>query len=84
MNTYARIEEVMKKAGKPLTEFEFGNVSIENGGDLMSGQQYIGASQSTLGRRLRELRQMGRVTSKRRKGKAFIEYALAVREPVAA
>lgn len=78
MNTYEKIELVMKKADRPLTEFEFDTVIlIEGERETFTGRRFIGCSESTLGRRLRELRRSHRVTSRRREGKPFVEYELA-------
>lgn len=81
-NTYGRIETVLKKAQqigvKALAPHEFNTISVE----AEWGLQFIGCSESTLGRRLRELRQMGRVTAQRRVGKTFVEYTLFVKTPV--
>lgn len=86
-STYDKIELVMKHAGKSLAEHEFRSIVYEGHHDCgdkwgmkynPSGLTFVGCSESTLGRRLRELREKGRVTSQRREGKAFVEYALAV------
>jgi hypothetical protein len=78
--TYMRIEIVLKSAGRAMAPHELEQVRI---GDL-NGREYIGQSEATIGRRMRELVVMGRLTSRRREGKNFKEFALAVREVCAA
>lgn len=91
---YDKIEEVLKQAGRALAPHEFDAVIFHLRCDVegiaptsavvtMAGRHFIGCSESALGRRLREMRQQGRVTSSTREGKTFKEFALAVREPVA-
>lgn len=80
---YDKIEKVILIAGKPLAEFEFDDVSITANhdprvvGDPVNGRLYVGCSQSTLARRMREMRALGRLTSNRREGKQFMEYDIA-------
>lgn len=79
--TYDKIEEVMGRAGRPLCDFEFKMIYIasprpKDASGVVDGLTYIGCSEATLGRRLRELRSQGRTTSQRRQGKAFVEYSL--------
>lgn len=69
-----KILEVMNVAGRPLAEFEFNSIMIHG----VNGRFYVGCSESTLGRRLREMRESGMLTSKKRDGKQFMEYALPV------
>lgn len=86
-STYKKIEEVLAAAKKPLAEFEFVDVDVpvkEWPHHDINGRNYVGITESTLGRRLRELRGLGRVTSKRREGKLFMEYTMAVKAPVQA
>lgn len=87
-DVYAKIETVLYIAKEPIAAHEFGNVSVKiMSGDSsvtdqrMSGRQYIGCTEATISRRLREMRELGRVTAKRREGKAFVEYALVLKEP---
>lgn len=86
--SYNKIERVMFIAGAPIAPHEFGNVSVKiMSGDSskpderMSGRQYVGQSESAIGRRLREMRALGRVTSQRREGTAFVEYDLVKKAP---
>lgn len=80
---YDKIEKVILIAGKPLTEFEFENVTITANhdprvvGDPVNGRFYVGCSQSTLARRCREMRALGRLVSNKRAGKQFMEYDIA-------
>lgn len=76
IHIYDRIEQVMSFARKPLALHEFRDVSdpvIQE-----NALAFLRVTETTLGRRLREMRELGRVTSKRREGKAFVEYALKV------
>lgn len=92
--TYTRIEDVLKIAKNPLAVHEFDNVRIEipmedssdSRIEVMSGKQWVGVTESTLGRRLREMVGLKRVTKQRREGNAgFVEYSLAPKaEAVAA
>ena len=88
---YAKIEEVLKQTARfgvpALAPHEFANTSIaarpENDGGptyQVNAREFVGCSEATLGRRLRELAQMGRVTRRKRDGKTFKEFALTVRE----
>lgn len=70
--TYWKIEKIMKRYGLPLAPHEFSNVATF---------EEIGMTESALGRRLREMRERGMVTSRTRAGKTFKEFALAVRVP---
>ena len=72
MKTYLKIEMVLKTAGRALAAHEFREVLI----GWQMGDRYVGCSEATLARRLREMRELGRVTAKRREGKSFVEYAL--------
>ncbi len=84
---YEKIELVILIAGKPLTEFEFESVQITANhdprviGDPVNGRFYVGCSQSTLGRRMREMRKEGRLVSNTREGEQFVEYAINVKAP---
>lgn len=78
MNTYLKIEHVLRQAARPLAPHEFHDVLVsDQDGGILRGREYVGCSESTLGRRLRELREMDRVKSQRRDGKNFVEYAPA-------
>lgn len=74
---YDKIEEVMRSVDVPLAVHEFRGVSVMGQWAL----QHLGISESSLGRRLREMREVGRVTGHRRDGSAFVEYVIAVRVP---
>lgn len=73
MNTYDKIETVMKAAGYPLAPHEFELVKMD---ENVGGRTYIGCSESALGRRLREMARDGKVSRKTREGKSFKEFAL--------
>lgn len=81
---YEKIEDVLRVANRSLAEHEFQHISIldPKTNDVVDGREYVGCSESSLGRRLRSMREIGRVTSNIRNGKAFKEYSLAVRKPV--
>lgn len=75
----------MREAGRPLADFEFEEVTIRtksadapagSGVITQDGRAYVGCTESSLGRRLREMRGLGRVSSKKREGKQFKEYSL--------
>lgn len=74
---YDRIEDVLKESYQvgvnAIAPHEFSQFSV----DGVCGNEYVGCSESALGRRLREMREQGRVTSKTREGKTFKEFALA-------
>lgn len=88
MNTmrkpYDRIEDVLRAAGKPLAAHEFTSVMLpwpkwidrykldEN----INGREYVGLSEATIARRLREMAGLTRVNAFKRAGKNFVEYAL--------
>lgn len=84
---YDRIEEVLRNAGRPLAPHEFEAVTLtitydndEDGWPKradVTGRRYVGCSEATLGRRLREMAEAGRVIRKRREGKTFKEFDLA-------
>lgn len=82
---YQKIEEVIRSAGRPIAAHEFCDVVIAmpvdhiEGGRIVDGRYYVGQSESAIARRLREMRELGRVTSSTRQGTAFKEYKLAVR-----
>ncbi len=79
MNTYDKIETVMKAFDSHNTK----NVAPHEFRNMMLGQQdglqFVGCSESTLGRRMREMVEAGRLTRKIRDGKTFKEFALAVK-----
>lgn len=83
-----KIEEVMKAAFRSLAVHEFSSVFLAmpvdglSGGRIVDGRFYIGASEQTIGRQLRKMRELGIVTATRRDGKTFKEYALAIRAPI--
>lgn len=80
LHVYDRIEQVMSFARNPLALHEFREVSdpvIQE-----NALTFLRITEGTLGRRLREMREIGRVTSKRREGKAFVEYALVPKKAV--
>lgn len=70
--TYLKIELVINAARRPLAAHEFKDVSI----GFQWGDKYVGQSESTIGRRMREMVTLGRLTSNRRAGKNFKEFAL--------
>lgn len=87
-SVYEKIEAVMRHAERPLSPHQFRSVTYEGyhlcGSEAgmkynPDGLTYIGCSESSLGRRLREMRELGRVTAQRVEGKAFVEYSLPVR-----
>lgn len=75
-STYEKIEKVLNRAGRAIAPHEFDSVSI----DATWGRQFVGQSESAIGRRLREMRELGRVTSQRREGTAFVEYSITNQE----
>jgi hypothetical protein len=78
---YERIESVLKKAGRPIAPHEFVSVIMdESNGE--SGRFFVGMTEATLGRRLREMRGLGIVTGKRRTGESFIEYGLVPKKHI--
>lgn len=94
MNTvYDKIEVVIKKAGRSLAAHEFADITLENpdpkfprlGIDSqINGRAFVGCSESALGRRMRKMRELGRLTSQLREGKAFVEFGLAAQPAAAA
>lgn len=87
---YDKIEEVLKAAKDQglmaLAPHDFNGFSFTPAPTrgFVNAREYVGCSESALGRRLREMRELGRVTSQTRSLTAFKEYALAVKQPVAA
>lgn len=80
-NVYQKIMDVLSNSGQSLTlaphEFRYQQVFDEEfGRGTVDGLLYVGCSEATLARRLREMRQMGMVTSRTREGKYFLEYSL--------
>ena len=82
MKVYEKIEIVLKSVSRPLAPHEFNDVYVQDLEQMLNptGRQFVGCSEATLGRRLREMRELGIVTAKRREGKAFVEYALVPKE----
>lgn len=76
---YDRIEDVMRAANRPLAVHEFEDVPMTIDEGELDGRNYIGYSEQTLARRLREMNGLGRVSSKTREGKNFKEYALVAK-----
>lgn len=75
-STYDKIEDVLKQAARPLAAHEFDEFEVCDYPPT-TGREYVGQSESAIARRLREMREIGRVTSQKREGKTFNEYALA-------
>lgn len=87
MKKKQKIMQVLVRAMRPLAPHEFADVIMPDGDSVTGssdGRRYVGLSESTIGRRLREMVVSGDLTVQRRDGKNFVEYAVAVREPVAA
>lgn len=78
LDTYEKIETVLKMAGRPIAPHEFVGIPVGYDNGMIMGLEFIGCSESALGRRLREMREIGRVTSQTRDGKTYKEYALPV------
>lgn len=86
-SVYDKIETVLRTAGRPLAPHEFEEININRFHSLSDGASvwnpngllFVGCSESALGRRLREMRELGRVYSATREGKAFKEFALVVK-----
>lgn len=80
LKVYDRIEKVLEVSRCPAAPHEFEAIEIQeprgSGIFVTDGRQFVGCSESALGRRLREMRELGRVSSKRRDGEAFVEYWL--------
>lgn len=76
MKAYDRIAFVLQKVGRPVAPHEFSRIEIV-AGTGMDARSYIGYSEATIGRRMREMRRLGILTSKTREGKGFKEFALA-------
>lgn len=87
-NVYDRIEEVIRSARRSLIPDEFSDVILKDGENTMSGKEYVGISFGSLGRRMREMAEEGRLTRQKRAGKNYVEFGLApvpaaLPEPVA-
>lgn len=81
--TYDKIEFVLREANRPLAPHDFRFVVVPGFYALdgaitkdPDGLRYVGCSESSLGRRLREMRSLSRITSQDRDGKAFKEFAI--------
>ena len=89
---YDLIERVIKAAGRPLCAHEFASVKMErllpdttdSRVESVDGREFVGQSEASIARRLREMRGLGRVSGKRREGKSFVEYDLVSVAAVAA
>lgn len=81
---FEKIEDVLRIANRSLAVHEFQHIDMIDleSHQIVDGREYVGCSESTLGRQLRLMRELGRVTSKIRNSKAFKEYSLAIRKPV--
>ncbi len=80
LKVFDKIETVLDKAEavgrKALAPHEFEDILVfDSEGRPDSGRAFVGCSESALGRRLREMREIGRVSSKTRAGEAFKEYS---------
>lgn len=79
-STYDKIEDVFHEAialgGGALAPHEFRFVVMPTG---LNGREHVGQSESAIGRRLREMYELRRVTRKRRDRKNYVEYALVPR-----
>lgn len=91
---YDRIADVLEAAeldcpGRKLAAHEFPYVTmkapawIKTGQSTVDGRVYVGLSEATIARRLREMAALTRVNAFKRAGKNFVEYAL-IEAPVAA
>jgi len=67
MSVYDKIESVVKGFGSPVAPHEINSVSL-------------GMTESALGRRLREMRELGRVGSRTREGKSYKEFWVIEKE----
>lgn len=78
--TYDRIENVIRESGRALAPHEFAQVVMGYVQDInakwQNARAYVGCSESTLGRRMREMVVIGRLFSQKREGKSFKEFGL--------
>jgi len=84
---YEKIEAVLKVAGRPLAPHEFEQVFMTHDTSLTAsqvkdGRAYVGCSEASLARRLREMVHFDspdspKVQHQRRNGKPFVEYWLS-------
>lgn len=81
MKPFDRINEVLKTVRpRKIAAHEFGDVhlEVEEGNvpmpTMRSGRQFVGYSEATIARRLREYAADGKVTVGTREGKNFKEY----------
>lgn len=74
---YEKITKVLETAGRPLAPHEFGDVTMTHLGEVAAtdGRRYVGYSESTIARRLREMVGKGLAKSKTREGSNFKEFA---------
>ena len=74
--TYRKIEYVFSQIQGGIAPHEFDRYLVwsEEHGKEINAKHFVGCTESALGRRLRELRELGRLYSKRRDGTAFVEY----------
>lgn len=86
LKVYGRIEDVLREWGHPAAAHEFSEIEMDVDANRfpMSGRIYVGCTEATIGRRMREMTAMGRLTAKTREGKTFKEYSLPVRKLVQA
>ena len=74
--TYDKIEAVIGQAGKALAPHEFDSITMRPPYEDLTGKAYIGQSESTIARRMREMVVLGRLYSQRREGRGFKEFGL--------
>lgn len=82
--TYTKIARVLEIAGRPLAAHDFREIPSVGMGHPSDGLSFVGITEATLARRLREMRRAGLVLASKVEGKAFVAYSLVPKpEPAA-
>lgn len=75
---YDRIENVLREVHRPMAAHEFGEINLTMQGEHVNCRRYVGCTEATLARRMREMVVLGRlVSSKSLGGVMFKKFALA-------
>ena len=78
--TYRRILDVLRMAARPLSAFEFSEMPTEDGGMVYrNAREYVGQTEATIARRLREMARLSYVVTSKRpsdRGVMLAQYSL--------
>ena len=77
--TYRRILDVLRKVGRPMAAFEFAETTSIEFSKSQNARQYVGQTEATIARRLREMARLGYVVTSKRpsnRGVMLAQYSL--------